>query len=161
MAAEEFMKQSSKLDILVNNAGVMMIPEYTETKVPRCYLQLLVLCHRQYQNMHLHHNIHPRLLRMASKCNGVPTTLAIFSSPTSFFQHFRSYFCLVSVHSASIFTASSPTNLFISKLQGLAWSMFLPWRIRCPLLLLRMSCPQSRRLTMEHRITVSCSCTLQ
>lgn len=31
-AAEEFMKQSSKLDILVNNAGVMMIPEYTETK---------------------------------------------------------------------------------------------------------------------------------
>lgn len=31
-AAEDFLKQSSKLDILVNNAGVMMIPEYTETK---------------------------------------------------------------------------------------------------------------------------------
>ena len=31
-AAEEFLKQSSKLHLLINNAGVMMIPEFTLTK---------------------------------------------------------------------------------------------------------------------------------
>jgi hypothetical protein len=70
-------------------------------------------------------------------------------------------FCIVCVHSNSIFTSSSPTNLFLSKLWDLGWSMFLQWRIRCLLLSLQMSCPQSSRLTMEHRIMVSCSCTLQ
>lgn len=108
----------------------------------------------------LSHN-HPLLLRMASKCNGVPTTWAIFFSPTSFFQLFRSYFRLVCVHSASILIPSSPANLLISKLQDLVWSMFLPWRIRCLLLLLLMSCPQNSRLTMGHRIMVSCPCTFQ